>query len=201
VKLVAGLGNPGTAYSGTRHNIGQIVVDNLAERVGMSLTRVKFRARFDQSSQSGEKVLLLIPQTYMNRSGEALAEAMHFYDIALADVLVVHDDLDLPLGRIRIACGGGTGGHNGLASIVESCGGKEFVRIRIGIGRPRFNEEISDYVLNRFYSDEQKYISDIVATATDAALLILKEGHTKAANHFNGINLVPPPEEPGGKKT
>ncbi len=194
MKLVAGLGNPGAAYAGTRHNIGQIVADNLAERLAASLTRVKFRSRFDLCSRSGEKILLMVPQTYMNRSGEAVSEAMHFYNMELADILVLHDDLDLPFGRLKVVSGGGTGGHNGLASIVERCGGKDFVRLRIGIGRPRHGEEISDYVLNRFYSDEQQHLEDIVSAASDAALAILEEGHTKAANRFNGMKLLPETE-------
>lgn len=188
MKLICGLGNPGREYEGHRHNVGFMVVDVLAQRAKVDRFQEKFDARVAQGSLRGEKVLFVEPQTYMNLSGRSVAQAARFYKIALANVLVVHDELDLPFGRVQLKSGGGAGGHNGLKSIMELCGGDAFVRLRFGIGKPEgpnAKERVSGYVLSNFSKDEQPALEELLGRAADATECWVTEGLQVAMNRFN----------------
>ena len=185
MKLVAGLGNPGDKYSSTRHNIGFMVVDTLASRHGIRVDKNKKRSLTGNTIITGEKVLIAKPQTFMNLTGEALGPLFSFLDIEIEDVIVVHDDLDLDFGRIKIKAGGGHGGHNGIRSIIPHIGGKDFIRVRVGIGKPPKGWDISNYVLNQFSSEEKKDLDDLLERAADAVEMIISVGHLKAMNAFN----------------
>lgn len=168
MKLVIGLGNPGNKYNGSRHNVGFEVIDNLLNRNQLSMTDQKFRADYTVWHRSGEKVLLMKPFTYMNLSGEALLPMMSYFGIDLDDVLVIHDDLDLEPGRVRIRQKGSSGGQNGVKSIIELLGTNEFKRIKIGIGRPQGGWKVVDHVLSPFTAEDRIAIDQAVDRATDA---------------------------------
>ncbi|HSP79625.1 MAG TPA: aminoacyl-tRNA hydrolase [Myxococcaceae bacterium] len=188
MKLICGLGNPGREYERNRHNIGFMVVEELLPRARAELNQEKFQARVGQGSLGGERVLFLEPQTYMNLSGRSLAEAARFYKVALEDILVIHDELDLPFGRLQLKAGGGTGGHNGLKSSVSSLGGDNFVRLRFGIGKPQgpnARERVSSYVLSNFDDAERRQLEDLVPLAADAAETWVREGLAAAMNRYN----------------
>ncbi len=177
--LIVGLGNPGPKYAGNRHNVGFMVADHLAERWGAPLWREKFQGLFAKTTVHGEDVVLLKPMTYMNLSGESVQKAMRFFKVPLEEVVVVHDELDHPFGEVRIKVGGGTAGHNGLKSIVQHCGGKDFVRIRFGIGRPR-GGPVDKYVLSDFSSAERADTDTLVEQAADMAEAVVRDGTEKA---------------------
>ncbi|SHF03830.1 peptidyl-tRNA hydrolase [Desulfacinum infernum DSM 9756] len=185
VFLIAGLGNPGPRYDGTRHNVGFRVVDRLAQRFSIPMQERKFPAHWGEGRIGGRKVVLVKPMTYMNRSGEAVGPILRYYRLPPEALLVVHDDLDLPLGRIRIARRGGTGGHRGVASIIQTLGGGEFARLKLGIGRPRYGESVEAFVLDGFYSDELEAAEEMVDRAAAAALAVLADGLEAAMNRFN----------------
>lgn len=188
MKIIAGLGNPGREYERHRHNIGFRVVDELLRRVRGELHQDKFEARVGTANLGGEQVLFVEPQTYMNLSGRSIAGAARFYKVAPEDVLVVHDELDLPFGRIQLKAGGGAGGHNGLKSTIEQLGGDRFARLRFGIGKPEgpnAKERVSGYVLSPFFSEEQTQLEDRIWLAADAAEAWVKDGMAKAMNQFN----------------
>jgi len=185
VFLVAGLGNPGPRYDGTRHNVGFRVVDRLAQRFSIPMQERKFPAHWGEGRIGSRKVVLVKPMTYMNRSGEAVGPILRYYRLPPEALLVVHDDLDLPLGRIRIARRGGTGGHRGVASIIQALGGGEFARLKLGIGRPRHREPVETFVLDGFYSDELEAAEEMVDRAAAAAVAVLEEGLEAAMNRFN----------------
>jgi len=156
MKLVAGLGNPGREYEGTPHNVGFQVVDFLIEHLGISDFKSKFRSLISSSEVSGESCLFLKPQTYMNKSGEAVADVAKFYKIPLEKIVIISDDIDLPPGKVRFRDEGGHGGHNGLRSIIESLGNGNFHRIRFGVGRPTDKENVVGHVLGRWSEAEKK---------------------------------------------
>ena len=188
MKLICGLGNPGREYERHRHNIGFQVVEALLPRAGASLNQDKFQARVGQGSLGGERLLFLEPQTYMNLSGRSVAEAARFYKVTVEDILVIHDELDLPFGRLQLKAGGGSGGHNGLKSLVSSLGADSFIRLRFGIGKPEgpnAKERVAGYVLSNFDDGERRQLEDLVAQATDAAELWVREGLAVAMNRFN----------------
>jgi len=184
VKLIVGLGNPGSEYDQTRHNIGFMVVDVLAGRFGARVRRKKFNALTEEVTDGFDKLLLLKPQQYMNRSGRAVAEAATFYKLAPADILVVTDDLALDVGRIRLRAQGSAGGHNGLKDIIAALGTDAFARLRVGIGS-RGTRRGADYVLSRFSADERTVIDDAVKTASEATLCWAREGAEAAMTKFN----------------
>jgi peptidyl-tRNA hydrolase, PTH1 family len=155
MKMVVGLGNPGEKYDGTRHNVGFDVVEAVAEAAGIAIAKKSFSSLCAKEKFEGRETLFLLPQTYMNRSGEAVREAMAFYKIAPKDLMVVHDDLDLPLGRLKTDFNSGAAGHKGVGSIIDLIGTKEFHRIRLGIGRPERKEEVEGFVLSPFRDDEE----------------------------------------------
>ena len=160
--LIVGLGNPGKEYELTRHNIGFIVLDNLAEKAGIEISKSAHKGILGKGNYLGNTVYLFKPLTFMNKSGEALREVKNFYKIPADQIIVVHDELDLPLGDIRNKFGGGTAGHNGLKSIIEKTGDKDFHRIRIGIGKPEYKTQVVDHVLSTFSEDEFKDLDNII---------------------------------------
>lgn len=186
--LVVGLGNPGSAYRGTRHNIGFVVADALAARLDTSISRKEGAAQVGRGRVPGAPadVVIAKPQTFMNLSGRAVAPMLRKYRLAPQDLWVVHDDIDLPFGRLRIRPGGSAGGHNGLVSIIEVLGGnKEFIRLRLGVGRPDPSEAI-DYVLGLFDDSENARVEAFVGLTVDAIVTGLVEGLETAMNRFNG---------------
>jgi PTH1 family peptidyl-tRNA hydrolase len=187
VYLLVGLGNPGSEYARTRHNAGFLVVDRLAGqwRAGWSYEK-KFNARVARVDRDGTRVFLCQPQTYMNSSGETVAEMVAYYRVPLKGLLVVVDDADLPLGEIRLRPGGSSGGHHGLESIEQHLGTREYARQRIGIGRERGVREITGYVLGRFNSTEAEQLDKVLTVACDQAECWLDAGIQKAMNQFNG---------------
>ena len=189
--LVAGLGNPEPRYSGHRHNIGFMVVDELARRSGASF-REKFKGRFTKAMVGQRDAWLLEPMTFMNRSGISLGAAGAFYGVTPQETVVIHDELDLPYGAIRVKTGGGHGGHNGLRSIFSHFG-RDFVRVRCGIGRPPHGD-VSNFVLSDFNNQEQPWLRDIVDAAADAVEAILDVGPKEAQARFNGRSFGPSTE-------
>jgi len=187
MKLIVGLGNPGRPYAQTRHNAGFRVVDRLARRWQIGLTRQKFSAQMGDGTIAGHHVILLKPTTWMNRSGQAVAEASRFYKLALEDLLVISDDLDLPIGRIRLRAGGSAGGHKGLADIIACLGTDEFARLRVGIGRPDDGDAV-DYVLSPFRPEQLAIAQQAEARAAEAAETWTAQGIQAAMNKYNAAN-------------
>ncbi len=183
--LIAGLGNPGAKYAGNRHNVGFMVVDELARRWSAPSFRDKFKGEFTKVAVGGEDVVLLKPMTFMNLSGESVQEAMRFFKVPLERVLAVHDELDLDLGVVRLKVGGGTAGHNGLRSMVTHCGGPGFVRCRVGIGRPAKGRPES-YVLSDFSSLEHVELVRSIELGCDLVDTTVREGAKAAMNRHHG---------------
>lgn len=185
--LVLGLGNPGQRYAGTRHNLGADVVEELGRRHGMSLRRASLSALWEKGRVGDANAILALPQTYMNLSGQAAANLMHYFDIGPERLIVVHDDLDLSLERLKIARKGGSGGHKGVQSIIQHVGGEEFVRLKVGIDRPRYDEPIESYVLNGWYADQRELVEKVVHMATDCLETILTRGVAEAMQQFHSV--------------
>lgn len=185
ISLVVGLGNPGKDYEGTRHNIGFMVIDEVARNCSFSFSKSKFDGLVAKGKYSSKQVILLKPMTYMNRSGSSVARVMNYFGVSSAEIMVLYDDLDLEFGKIRIREKGGHGGHNGMRSIIESTGTSEFARIRIGIGRPEGRKDVSSHVLGSFGKDERACLPDLVTTAADAVVAALRDGLNYAMNRFN----------------
>lgn len=190
MKLVVGLGNPGERYVDTRHNIGFMVVSRAAARAGIALKRQGYQGIYGAGRLAGVEATALLPQTYMNRSGASVAPACQSLGITPGDLIVVHDEIDLPFGSLRIKVGGGHGGHNGLRSITEALGNGDFVRVRIGVGRPPAGGDVSGYVLSRFASGERKFLDEYLDAATDALEFLLGRGPNEAMNAYNNRDLV-----------
>jgi PTH1 family peptidyl-tRNA hydrolase len=187
VKVIIGLGNPGKKYEDTRHNVGFMAIDKISEKSGIPVHQGKFRALIGEGRIGTEKVLLVKPQTYMNLSGESVAEVLKFYKLTPDDVLVIYDDLDLPTGQLRLRIKGSAGGHNGIKSLIQHMGTQEFKRIRVGIGRPEPGRSVSDYVLQAFSASEKPAIDKAVENAADAAVMWMKEPFLEVMNHFNSL--------------
>jgi PTH1 family peptidyl-tRNA hydrolase len=183
--LIVGLGNPGKTYQESRHNLGFRVVDLLAEHHGIRVGQKRFRGEFGSGSIGDQRVYLLKPLTFMNLSGEAVATAVNYLKIPLEQVLIAHDDVDLALGRIQVKSGGGHGGHRGLQSVIEYLNTDDFVRIRVGVGRPKDEGGVTDYVLEPFGSAESSAAEDAVGRAAEAAATWLQDGLTTAMNQYN----------------
>ncbi|GAB3209694.1 aminoacyl-tRNA hydrolase [Nocardia tengchongensis] len=184
--LVIGLGNPGSEYERTRHNVGFLVADLLAERVGGRFTvHKKSGADLLEARLDGRKVLLAKPRTYMNLSGRPVAALAKFFSVPATEVIVVHDELDLPFGQIRLKRGGGEGGHNGLRSISQALTTKDYLRVRFGIGRPPGRQDPADYVLKPFSAPERKEVPVIVEQTADAVELLLRVGLETAQNQLH----------------
>ena len=185
MKLIVGLGNPGRKYAATRHNVGFAAMEVLAGRLGAGSPRTKFQGQLVETSVAGRRVLLLCPHTYMNRSGRSVLEARGFFKIDHADILIVCDDFNLPLGRLRCRAKGSSGGQKGLQDIVRCLGTEQLPRLRIGIGPPPPGWDVADYVLSKFRSDEQDIIRQVVDRAADAALDWVREGVQFCMNRYN----------------
>lgn len=184
--LIVGLGNPGKEYSKTRHNAGFMVIDAISEKTGISLSRVKSKAIIGDGKFNGCKVILAKPQTYMNLSGQSISALARFYKVENDHILVIHDDLDLPLGTLRIRPNGGPGGQKGVKSTIEKLGSPEFPRIRFGIGRPPGRMDPKAYVLEKFLPREQEEFEFSLMRARDAALAFISDGLEKSMNQYNG---------------
>ena len=184
--LIVGLGNPGGQYDGTRHNAGFAVADELARRGGFAVQRVKFKALTAAADIGGQGALVMKPTTYMNLSGEAVGEAARFYKLAPDHVLVISDDVDLPLGKLRLRVGGSAGGHNGLKSVIQHLGSDQFPRLKVGVGgKPHPDYDMADWVLGKLQGEDKKVMDEAVKRAADAIECFLKDGPQKAMNQFN----------------
>ena len=185
--LIVGLGNPGREYKHTRHNIGFMAVDKLAADLGIRFTKVQSKAIIGITPFEEAKLILSKPQTFMNLSGQAVSSLMRFYKVPLEQLLVIHDDIDLPLATIRIRPGGGSAGQKGLGSIIEQLGTQSFARMRIGVGRPPGRMSAPDYVLQDFDKAEQSLMERVVAEASEAARIFVRDGLETAMNKYNGV--------------
>ena len=192
--LIVGLGNPGSRYAGNRHNVGFMAVDRIADLAGISLTRQKFKGIYGTGEWAGQSLVLLKPETFMNLSGQAVSQARSFFDVTPARILVLHDELDVPAGTLRLKMGGGHAGHNGLRSITAELGTGDFARLRIGIGRPAppSKTQVVDFVLQDFNAEERGFLPDLLDRAATAVKLALEQGVGLAMNHVN----KPPPTSP-----
>lgn len=184
MKLIIGLGNPGKEYERTRHNTGFMVLDRLSEKLNIEMTQSKFKGLYGKGKYKGEDVILLKPQTYMNLSGESVRQVMDFFKINQEDILVIYDDLDMPVGKLRLRQSGSAGGHNGIKNIILHTGSQSFNRIRVGIDRSKYIKVV-DYVLSRFTKDEQDAINQGIENASDAVIDYLDHGFNHAMNRFN----------------
>ncbi len=184
--IVVLLGNPGQRFTGTRHNVGFMTGDALERLLDVKIDRIKFKALVRQVKIDGRGVLLMKPQTYMNLSGDAVQQAMAFYKVALDHVIVVSDDISLPVGKLRVRRSGSAGGHNGLKDIIAKCGGEGFPRVKIGVGaKPNPEMDMADWVLSTFKNGDAEEIERAVKSAAEAVLSVICEGVDKAMNKFN----------------
>jgi peptidyl-tRNA hydrolase, PTH1 family len=186
--LVVGLGNPGGQYVGNRHNVGRMVLDELAKRMGVRFSRHRTNAFVAEGREvpGGARYLLAAPETYMNESGRPVGRLMKFYSLTPERLIVVHDELDIPFGTLRLKSGGGHGGHNGVRDIAAVLGTPEFARVRVGIGRPPGRQPAADYVLRDFGAAERKELPLLVGDAADAVLALADDGLAAAQQRFNG---------------
>jgi peptidyl-tRNA hydrolase, PTH1 family len=185
LKLLVGLGNPGPEYARTRHNVGFLVADEMARIAGASFSLRKFGAEIAEAAAGGERFWIVKPQTFMNHSGEAVGAAMRFWKLDPADLVVVHDDIELEPFRVQVKVGGGHGGHNGLKSVNAHVGTPEYARVRVGVGRPPERVDPADWVLGRFPRAEDREVLDVVERGAAAARAVVVDGAAKAMNEFN----------------
>lgn len=196
--LLVGLGNPGQRYRLTRHNIGFRCIDYLSQQHHIPVTRKRFSALVGEGSLAGQRVILAKPQTFMNDSGKAVHPLMHWYKIAPQHILVIYDDLDIPLGRLRLRADGSSGGHRGIQSIITETGSQDFDRLRIGIGRPV--GDAVDHVLNGFSAAEEEIIARLFMQLDAIIACYLSEGIASAMNRYNSLNLAEQPQSPASAK-
>ena len=189
-RLIVGLGNPGEAYRLTRHNIGFMVVDRLANRHRIFVNKRRLDAVYGLGKLDGRSVILVKPMTFMNMSGAAVQNLAHFFKLDTQDLLVIHDDIDLVFGKIKIKQKGGDGGHNGLKSLIEAFGSGMFARVRIGIGRPDAKQEVKGYVLSKFDSRQEAVLDEVITIAQDAVETIVLKGLTEGMNRFSRREIV-----------
>ena len=184
--LIVGLGNPGLAYRHNRHNVGFMVADALADKLEIPLKRVKFKAQIGNGKLEDIPIIIAKPLTFMNKSGEAVAPLVRYFKVPLERLLVIHDDMDLPLGTLRMRPSGSSAGHNGMLSIFDKLGTNAIPRLRVGIGRPPGRMDPADYVLQDFPRSEEELLSMVIAQACEAALAFITTGLEKAMNTYNG---------------
>jgi len=185
VKLIVGLGNPGPRYAYTRHNIGFMVAERLAVDCGIALKRQGYQGIYGVGRCAETEATILLPQTFMNVSGTSVLSACKSLGLSPGDLIVIHDDLDLSPGALRIKIGGGHGGHNGIRSISALLGTSDYLRVKLGIGRPLPGRDVADYVLNNFSDQEKDCLERLISSATDAVKVILRESAAAAMNRFN----------------
>lgn len=191
MNVIVGLGNPGRRYERTPHNVGFATVDVLAARAGCRVRRsLRYRARSGKAVVAGSPVLLVKPETFMNRSGHAVVAALRYFKAHPANLVLVLDDADLPVGRVRVKPQGGSGGHRGLASVIEQVGGDDFARVRIGVGRQHQEENLVSHVLRPYGTDEWATMERVVKCAADAVERIVESGTEAAMNAFNGLEVL-----------
>ncbi|QWW66646.1 aminoacyl-tRNA hydrolase [Rhizobium sp. WYJ-E13] len=199
--IIAGLGNPGAKYAGNRHNIGFMAVDAIYRRHSFSPWSKKFKAEISEGELAGEKVLLIKPQTFMNLSGEAVGEAMRFYKLQPSDLVAIYDELDLPAGKARLKTGGGHGGHNGIKSLDAHCG-KEYRRLRIGIGHPGVKELVHNHVLGDFAKADNAWLEPLLDTLADNAEMLVRNEDSQLMNKITlalGGKVEEEKPKPAGK--
>jgi len=184
--LIVGLGNPGLAYRHNRHNVGFMVADALANKLEIPLKRVKFKAQIGNGKLEDIPIIIAKPLTFMNKSGEAVAPLVRYFKVPLERLLVIHDDMDLPLGTLRMRPSGGSAGHNGMLSIFDKLGTNAIPRLRVGIGRPPGRMDPADYVLQDFPKSDEELLKMVIAQACEAALAFITNGLEKAMNTYNG---------------
>jgi PTH1 family peptidyl-tRNA hydrolase len=187
--LIIGLGNPGTRYQYTRHNIGFMVLEKIADRWEVDLKQKSFNALWNRGKIAGKNVLLAMPQTYMNLSGNAARNLIAYFKVDIRNIIVIHDDLDLPFGAMRLKNGGGDAGHKGLKSIATSLGTADFMRIRMGIGKPADRTPVEDYVLQKFHADEFAVLQQIIQSAAEVAADIVQSGMQQAMAKYHTKNI------------
>jgi PTH1 family peptidyl-tRNA hydrolase len=189
IKLIVGLGNPGPDYKETRHNIGQMTLDHFSRKNPLNW-KGKFKGEYAQLDMYGRTLYFLKPMTYMNLSGESVIALKTFFKIEINQILVIHDELDIPFGQLIFKRGGGLAGHNGLKSMAEHLGSNEFLRMRMGISRPNFGQDVSSWVLSRFSGEEKPHLNDYMDKAVEALHCSLKEGFDKASTTFGRKKLI-----------
>lgn len=189
-RLIIGLGNPGPKYQWTRHNAGFMVLDHLSRIMGVAVARKSFSGLYGEGSWHGDRLLLLKPQTFMNLSGRAAAEALRFHKLSLSDLIVIHDDLDIPFGRVKIKEGGGHGGHNGLRSLMQELGGGDFVRLRVGVGRP-VRGDAADYVLANFSPAEMAGLPMLLDGVAELLGELVRNGLPRTMSLYNNKDFLP----------
>lgn len=182
--VIAGLGNPGLKYAGSRHNVGFMCMDYLSEKLGIKINKIKFKALIGEGNYHGEKVILVKPQTFMNLSGESLLEITKFYKLPHENLFVVYDDIDIDVGKLRIRKQGSSGTHNGMRNIIYLLGYDDFPRFRIGVSKPQ-NMDLKDFVLSQFSADEQKVLTLILDKCSDACMHAITDGIDSAMNNYN----------------
>jgi PTH1 family peptidyl-tRNA hydrolase len=184
--IVAGLGNPGDLYKYTRHNVGFLAIDKLAEKLGVQVNRLKFKSLIGETNIKGEKVILVKPQTYMNNSGEAIRDIVNFYKVDPANLIVIVDDIDIDFASLRIKKKGSAGSHNGLKSVIYQLISDNFPRVKIGIGKKLPQQDLADFVLSKFSKDEKEDIEKTIERASDSVLELIENGVESAMNKYNG---------------
>lgn len=187
--MIVGLGNPGTEYKDNRHNLGFRAVDLLCTELALHFSDQRFHALSTSTDYHDKKIILACPQTFMNRSGLAVKHLVEYYKLEIRNMMVVHDDIDLDVGRMKIVRGGGAAGHHGIESVIYHLGTDGFNRIKIGIGRPRYNEPIEDFVLSPLYDDQQKTIKEVLHVAIEALKSFILDGVEAAMNNFNSLMI------------
>ncbi len=190
MKLIVGLGNPGNEYADTRHNIGFMAVDTIAEKHTIALQKKQFRSVFGSGFIAKHKTILLKPLTFMNCSGEAVRAVADYYEIEAEDILVIHDDMDIPFGQLKIKLQGGSAGHRGIESITRHLHAESYPRIRVGVGKPPEHTKPTDFVLQKFRQQEETVVESILSTINDCIEIILDQGPQAAMNRFHSIDLM-----------
>jgi peptidyl-tRNA hydrolase, PTH1 family len=185
MEMIIGLGNPGQEYKDTRHNIGFKVVELMIHELGIKFDSKRFQSKNARTRLEVKDVIFLCPMTYMNLSGSSVRQCADYYKVDIEDILVIHDDLDLPIGRVKIARQGGAGGHKGVQSVINHLGGANFPRVRLGIGRPRYNEPIETFVLAPFYKDEREIADEMIRIGAEACRSAILDGVEAAMNRIN----------------
>lgn len=185
MKLIVGLGNPGDEYKQTRHNVGFMVIDELASVYNIAVNKKRYKSFFGKGSINDIEVILAKPQTFMNLSGDSVAQMVKGFNLSADDLIIIYDDMDTDIGRLRIRDKGSHGGHRGIKSIINAIGTDSFIRIKIGIGRPHAGMDSSDYVLSNFKKDELPILKEVKKRASDALLFLIKDDTVAAMNRFN----------------